>query len=686
MTKFYLFIYISIGISSSVLSQNLDSLRQLHRNKTKIDSTYALATAELAYQLYSLRPDSSLMLAREADSLSIKLNFKKGEGRANRVIGIYYWSKGDLSKAMRHFERALELAEKSRDQKGIASCLLNIGVVHRNKGNVRLAADYYFRSLKIREAIHDKQGIATTTNNLGLIYFTQQMYDKALESFDYSIRVTQEIHDKPGIARAYLNRGKVLQMLSQHQNALDSYSESLKLAREVGDQRSMCLALENIANIYVLFKQYDKALAMLNEALTTALALNSKDRIADVKEEFAIYYNAIGDAQKAYQFATEGALLAKEVGVLEIWKDALEQKYLAEKKLGRYKEALDDHLLFIKLRDSIRNDEISKTTLSKEYDFKSEKLRSEQEKKELEHLASQERQKRITNTFAGISITLVLISLLIFISNRKINNKKRELQSARQLIEQQNAEITKRNETLEAEVGKRTHELSEYNKQLEQFAFMSAHNLRGPVARILGLGNLLAISPEKEEEEKKMIVDKIVSTTYELDEVVRDINVILQAQKDLTSVIVSIDIPEEFKKIKDILYREIQEIKPSIVEDFSKVSSVNSVRTYFQSIFLNLLSNAVKYRDPNRNLEIKISTDVIQGYVVVSCSDNGLGIDLSRLADKLFTLYSRFHFHVNGKGIGLYLVKSHLNSMGGKIEVESKVGVGSTFRVFLKSN
>lgn len=676
----------SIGVSLSVKSQNLDSLRQLHRNKTKIDSTYVLATAELAYQLYSLRPDSSLRLAREADSLSVKLNFKKGEGRANRVIGIYYWSKGDLSKAMQHFERALALAEKSRDQKGIASCLLNIGVIHRNKGNVRLAADYYFRSLKIREAIHDKQGIATTTNNLGLIYFTQQMYDKALESFDYSIRVTQEIHDKPGIARAYLNRGKVLQMLSQHQNALDSYSESLKLAREVGDQRSMCLALENMANIHILFKQYGKALAMLNEALTTALALKSKDRIADVKEEFAIYYNAIGDAQKAYQFATEGALLAKEVGVLEIWKDALEQKYLAEKKLGRYKEALDDHLLFIKLRDSIRSDEISKTTLSKEYDFKSEKLRSEQEKKELEHLASQERQKRITNTFAGISITLVLISLLIFISNRKINSKKRELQSARQLIEQQNAEIRKRNETLEEEVGKRTHELSEYNRQLEQFAFMSAHNLRGPVARILGLGNLLSISPEKEEGEKKLIVDKIVSTTYELDEVVRDINVILQAQKDLTSVIVPIDIPEEFKKIKDILYREILEVKPSIVEDFSKVSSIKSVRTYFQSIFLNLLSNAVKYRDPDRNLEIKISTDVIQDYVVISCSDNGLGIDLSRLADKLFTLYSRFHFHVNGKGIGLYLVKSHLNSMGGKIEVESKVGVGSTFRVFLKSN
>jgi len=213
---------------------------------------------------------------------------------------------------------------------------------------------------------------------------------------------------------------------------------------------------------------------------------------------------------------------------------------------------------------------------------------------------------------------------------------------------------------------------------------MAAHNLRGPVARILGLGNLLTVSTDKEEE-KKFIVNKIVSATQELDEVVRDINIVLQAQKDLTAIVTPLNIPEEFTKIKGILQREIEEVKPSIIEDFSEVADINSVRTYFQSIFLNLLSNAIKYRDPNRNLEIKISSEVIQDYVMISFSDNGLGINLSRFGDKIFSLYSRFHYHVPGKGIGLYLVKSQLNSMGGKIQVESKEGTGSTFKVYLKS-
>jgi signal transduction histidine kinase len=682
MARIFIVICLSIAISLTGISQNIDSLRLLYKSHPPIDSSYILTAAELAYQMYSVKPDSSLMLAKQADSLAIALNFKKGEGRAKRVIGIYHWSKGDLTKAMQLFEKALHLAEQSDDQKGTASCLTNIGVVYRNKGNIGLAADYFFRSLKIRETIHDKQGIATTTNNLGLIFSSLRIYDKALENFEYSIRVANEIKDKSSTARAYLNRGRVFQTLSKYPQAIDSYQESLRLTREIGDQRGVNLACDNLANIFVSTKQFDKAWAMLNEGLTAALALRSKDRIADNKQEFANYYNATGNPTKAYQLASEGLAIAQEAGIIEAWKDALQQKYLAEEKLGMYKEALGDYSFFVKIRDSIRNEELTRATLSKEYDFKSDKLRVEQEKKELEHIASQERQKRMVNTFAGIAVTFVLISVLIFISNRKINHQKRELQNARQLIEKQNREISKRNETLEAEVNERTHELAEYNKQLEQFAFMSAHNLRAPVARILGLGNLLTLSPKKVED-NDLIVEKIISTTRELDEVVRDINTVL-AQKNITSITTSLNITDEFRKIKEVLSKEIQEANPAITEDFSNVNKIDSVRSYFQSIFLNLLSNAMRFRDINRKLEIKLTTEVIQDYIVITCSDNGLGIDLSRFGHKLFNLYSRFHVHVNGKGIGLYLVKSQLTSLGGKIEVESKEGVGSTFKVYLK--
>ena len=156
-----------ICISTCIYAQKIDSLRHAYR-KRGVDTTAALLAAEYAYQLYSIHPDSSLMLAKEAEALSLKLNFKKGEGRAKRVIGIYYWVKGDFEKAMQYFESALELSEKVNDQKGIGACLSNMGVVYRNKGDIGRASDFFFRSLKIKEAINDKQGIATTSNNLVL--------------------------------------------------------------------------------------------------------------------------------------------------------------------------------------------------------------------------------------------------------------------------------------------------------------------------------------------------------------------------------------------------------------------------------------------------------------------------------------------------------------------------------------
>ena len=102
------------------------------------------------------------------------------------------------------------------------------------------------------------------------------------------------------------------------------------------------------------------------------------------------------------------------------------------------------------------------------------------------------------------------------------------------------------------------------------------------------------------------------------------------------------------------------------------------------SILYNLITNAIKYRHPDRAPVISIKTEKLESEVCLIVCDNGLGIDMNLYQDKLFNLYSRFHFHVDGKGMGLYLVKSHLVAMGGRIEIQSQVDKGSTFRAYFK--
>jgi signal transduction histidine kinase len=103
------------------------------------------------------------------------------------------------------------------------------------------------------------------------------------------------------------------------------------------------------------------------------------------------------------------------------------------------------------------------------------------------------------------------------------------------------------------------------------------------------------------------------------------------------------------------------------------------------SILLNLVSNAIKYRSPTKPLKVNIGTRLNSHYTILEVSDNGLGIDLDLFRKDIFKMYKRFHHHQEGKGLGLYLIKSQAESLNGYVEINSETGVGTTFKVYIKN-
>ncbi|HTF21426.1 MAG TPA: two-component regulator propeller domain-containing protein [Chryseolinea sp.] len=262
------------------------------------------------------------------------------------------------------------------------------------------------------------------------------------------------------------------------------------------------------------------------------------------------------------------------------------------------------------------------------------------------------------------------------IQNEQLIQTQEEVSSQRDLLSHQN-------ENLEQEVEKRTSELIEHTKQLEQFAFISAHNLRAPVARILGLGQLLdmcAGDPDGNND----IYPKLIQTTKELDNVVRDLNAILDLKQSTESLITTIELQTEIESVMKTLEKEISTSHANILVDFSSADKIRTVKAYLDSILYNLISNAIKYRHPSREPVIKVKTERLDEEICLILEDNGLGIDLVQYRGKLFNLYSRLHFHVEGKGMGLYLVKTQMVSLGGRIEVTSEVNVGTVFKLYFK--
>jgi ligand-binding sensor domain-containing protein/anti-sigma regulatory factor (Ser/Thr protein kinase) len=274
--------------------------------------------------------------------------------------------------------------------------------------------------------------------------------------------------------------------------------------------------------------------------------------------------------------------------------------------------------------------------------------------------------------------------------NEELIQSQEEIASQRDLLASQNIMLTEtqriieeQNVSLEEQVASRTKDLVEYNQQLEQFAFISAHNLRSPVARILGLGNLLS-SYDTDVKEKEEIYRHLVSAAYELDSVVRDLMTILDIRKNNQLYLSEISLQEVINTLKNVMASEIDQAKAVIRYEFNTIDTIRTVKPYFESILYNLISNAIKFRHPQRAPEIFVQSEIHAKEFCISVSDNGLGIDTALFRDKLFTLYSRFHTHMEGKGMGLYMVRTQVTALGGRVEVESEVNKGSRFTVYLK--
>lgn len=267
-------------------------------------------------------------------------------------------------------------------------------------------------------------------------------------------------------------------------------------------------------------------------------------------------------------------------------------------------------------------------------------------------------------------------------------NQHKTLQHVYKVVEDQKTSIESENERLETEVSNRimqlreaNQELIEHNSQLEQFAFIAAHNLRAPLARILGLANVIEISDEAKD--KDHALDKLVSSTKDLDNVIKDLNTILDIKRHIGNYS-EVDLDFCLERVLKNLERPYKETKSIVRNDFPEVNKVFGVGPYVESILYNLISNAIKYRHPRRAPIIRLKTKLIEDYVVLSVSDNGLGIDLTQHQQSMFNLYKRFHLHMEGKGVGLYLVKTQMEALGGKVEVASAPEEGSTFTLFFK--
>lgn len=232
----------------------------------------------------------------------------------------------------------------------------------------------------------------------------------------------------------------------------------------------------------------------------------------------------------------------------------------------------------------------------------------------------------------------------------------------------------------EQEREKLSNDLIQRNLDLEQFTYIISHNLRAPTANIIGYASNLQDEENTPEEQKHLVIGLAASVSG-LDTIIKDINGILAIKGDFYEKRELISLSKLVNDVSNSIENIITKHQVEIKADFSEVDKVLTLKGYMHSIFYNLISNSIKYSKPNVHPIIRIKSKKEGNKITLLFQDNGLGIDLKINGGKIFGLYKRFHSHTEGKGLGLFMVKTQVEAIGGKISVDSKPNHGTTFTI-----
>ncbi len=556
-------------------------------------------------------------------------------------------------------EEYLTLSEKNRisgDIKEATRFLNEAAIVRWEEKNYNEAIDYFTRSLQLNKQINNDSGIDKINSNLGMIYSDMQNFEKSLAYFQQSLDYRKKNDLRFESVSTYINMSVVLNNLKKHNLAAQNLEEALKLATEMNDAQQMksCYGM--------LAETYEKAGDEAKTIHYFGLYRTFHEMIQRNKES--------GYKQEIEKTRLEALLKEAENKNKELELE-VQKKQLADASRELVAVNKDANVLM----DSLSKSELAVALLKRQNEVKELRIKSDEVKLENQYIFT-------LLSASGFILVLVILSILY-----RNNKSKKETND---LLKSQNEEIKSLNENLDGIVEERTRKLEltleklkKRNALLSQFSWTISHNLRSPISSILGIESILN-KENPGDPHNATALEHLTKATRNLDSVVRDLSDVLNMYNEEEMEIVKISIPEIFSSVTNSLQAEIAEANAKVVTEYNGVSTVYGVKAFVESILYNLVSNAVKYRDYDRKLTVSIKAVKLGNQVCLSVSDNGIGFDAASInPEKIFGLYQRFNLDRPGKGIGLFLVKSQAEAMGGSVELESTVNKGTTVRIFI---
>ncbi len=266
--------------------------------------------------------------------------------------------------------------------------------------------------------------------------------------------------------------------------------------------------------------------------------------------------------------------------------------------------------------------------------------------------------------------------------NQQLRESLLSLTASRQEVTEKNTRLHVANH----EIGVRNQQLAHTNQDLDNFVYAASHDLKEPVNNLVGLFAELRRTATFHDADEAVVLHLVDVSLRNLSTTIHDLAAVVQEQRHPGQQAAEpVSFAELAAEAQLVLRPELLATQARLTFDFAALPTLPYVRSSLRTLLLNLLGNAVKYHQPGRPPHVQVRTYELAGCPMLSVQDNGLGIDLARFGHELFHLFRRFHPEAGtGTGVGLFLVNRLVESNGGRIEVASQPGHGTTFRVQLR--
>lgn len=620
----------------------------------KADTFKVKALNSLCYEYARIDVDEGIKYGNQALELSKKLDWKKGEATAYRLIGINYMNVSSMDTAIENLNKSLEVYTGISDDEGKAKTYGTLGNFYTMQGDRSKALEYHLKALSINEDLKDERTIAANLSNIAVIYYEIGRQKEAVNMMLRAVTLNKKFNNRTYLIINYHELSRFYESMGSYDEAFEYSKQSFHLGNELGDKLGMALGLDGMGFAEEHKKNYLRALGLYKQSLNLRLEMDDQMGIAGSMGTIGICYLAMSkeyaDKRNIYLdsaiWHSEKAIeTARHADNLEWQKIGYETLAAAQEMQGNYASSLASYKLSVKLQDSLFNADKRESIRNLE-DKRAIEIRDKQLK--INELEIDNRKKLQWLFIAGITF-LVLAGALLYRQNniRRKNNKKLELL---------NSELTAANQTK------------------NRFFGILNHDLRSPVSNLIQFLDIQKNAPD--------LLDEATRTKMQLQTRTGAEN-LLQSMEDLLlwskgqmnnfkPVIKTVEVDGLFSKINKHFYST-----QNVQFDFEnkELLLINTDENYLLTIMRNLTGNAVKVLQDQPGALIRWKSAKKDGNIILSISDNGPGIEASQLRG----LYDDKEVVGIQSGLGLHLIRDLAKAINCIIQVNSTQGEGTEF-------